>query len=60
MTFENVITQGEALPQPQRSFSIIRLTQTGLRYCPERPNCHFLTLTYVDIGGRVISPEKAK
>jgi hypothetical protein len=60
MTFENCVTQAEALPQPQRSFTIIRLTQTGLRYCPDYPNRHYLNVSYVDFGGKVIFPETAK
>jgi hypothetical protein len=59
-TFEDFVTQAEALPQPQRPFSIIRLTQTGPRYRPPSNNDHHLTLTYVDFGGKVIFPATAK
>jgi hypothetical protein len=59
-TFENFVTQAEALLQPQPSFSMIRLTQTGSRYCPKNPNNHELVVTYVDFGGEVIFPKTAK
>jgi hypothetical protein len=59
-TFKNFFTQADALRQPQRSFSIIRLTQTGPRFCPESANNHYLALTYVDFSGRVIFPKTAK
>jgi hypothetical protein len=59
-TFENFVTQAEALPQPQCPFSIIRLTQTGPRYRPPYNNDHHLILTYVDFGGRIVFPATAK
>jgi hypothetical protein len=60
-TIENFVTQAKALPQPQRPFSIIRLTQTGPRYRPPNSTAgHYLSLTYVDFGGRILFPATAK
>jgi hypothetical protein len=60
MTFENFVTEAEALPKLQLSFSIIRLTQTGPTYFPGCPEEHRLYLTYADFGGKVIFPQTAK
>jgi cell division protein FtsB len=57
-TFEDFVTQAEALPQPQRPFSIIRLTQTGPRYLPGRSPDHILSFCYVDFGGKILFPAK--
>jgi hypothetical protein len=59
-TIENFVTQAEALPQPQRPFSIIRLTQTGPRYFPGHSTDHVLYLTYVDFGGKIVFPATAR
>jgi hypothetical protein len=60
-TFENFVAQTEELPQPQRPFSIIRLTQTGPKYCPSSSSPgHHLSLTYVDFGGEIVFPATAK
>jgi hypothetical protein len=61
ITVENSTTQGKALPQPGKAFSIIRLTQTGPEYFPSYSGIsHHLTLTYVDFGGRIIFSSTAR
>jgi hypothetical protein len=44
MIFENWVTWAEAIPRPPRPFSMIRVRQTGPRYCPECPGDHYLQM----------------
>jgi hypothetical protein len=57
---EPCVTLGESLSGPLRAFSMIRLTQTGPRYCPKCEPCHNLALSYVDFAGTVIFPVRTK
>jgi hypothetical protein len=60
-TIENCVTKAEALTQPLWPLSMIRLIQRCPRYQAGHGRTgHYLSLSYVDFGGKSVFPATAK